>query len=110
MGRGMGGGAGDTSTRTSRPRGTTYSLQCMMQPLETFRQPLRLTGALNQIKNVTFILATGWQDSPFRPFFEKARQNGWKTRTMECGHDIMLDMPEELTRVLLGVSSPRPSD
>ena len=58
--------------------------------------PLRLTGAINRIKNVTYILASGWSPSPFPQFHEKAKAKGWKTITIECGHDVMLDRPEEL--------------
>jgi pimeloyl-ACP methyl ester carboxylesterase len=84
--------------------------QCTMQPLETFQQPLSLSGGLRKIKNVTFILATGFvEGSPFPPFYEKAKAKGWKTITVPCGHDVMLDLPEELTRVLLDVYEAQPS-
>jgi hypothetical protein len=53
---------------------------------------------------VQFILATGFvEGSPFPPFYEKAKAKGWKTITVPCGHDVMLDLPEELTRILLDV-------
>jgi pimeloyl-ACP methyl ester carboxylesterase len=79
--------------------------QCTMQPLATFQQRIRLTGALDHIRNVTFILANGWSPSPFPPFYELARAKGWNTLTINCGHDVMLDEPEELTAQLLTVSS-----
>jgi pimeloyl-ACP methyl ester carboxylesterase len=75
--------------------------QCTMQPLATFQQPIRLTGAIDRIENVTFVLASGWGPTPFRPFYEKARAKGWKTLSIECGHDVMLDEPEALTEALL---------
>jgi pimeloyl-ACP methyl ester carboxylesterase len=76
--------------------------QCTLHPLAAMQQRLRLTGGLQKIKNITFILATGWNGaSPFPPFYEKAKAKGWKTRTMSCGHDVMLDLPEELTKVLI---------
>ncbi|HEV3331226.1 MAG TPA: alpha/beta hydrolase [Bryobacteraceae bacterium] len=79
--------------------------QCTMQPLATFQQKLRLTGAINRIANVTFILASGWGPSPFPPFYEQAKAKGWNTLTLECGHDVILDMPEALTQELLAISS-----
>jgi hypothetical protein len=72
-----------------------------MQTLACFEQPVRLTGALNQIKNVTYILASGWSPSPFPQFHEKAKARGWKTITIECGHDVMLDRPGELAELLV---------
>jgi pimeloyl-ACP methyl ester carboxylesterase len=79
--------------------------QSTMQSLACFEQPLQLTGALNQIRNVTYILASGWSPSPFPQFYEKAKANGWKTIAIECGHDVMLDRPEELARELLAISA-----
>ena len=75
--------------------------QCTAQSLATFQQPLRLTGPISGIKNVTYILADGWAPSPFPQFYAKAKARGWKTLTVHCGHDVMLDMPEALTDALL---------
>jgi len=76
--------------------------QCTMQPISTFQQHISLSGGIQSIKNVTYIYAAGFvQGSPFPPFFEKAKAKGWKTRTMSCGHDAMLDRPEEVTSLLL---------
>jgi pimeloyl-ACP methyl ester carboxylesterase len=79
--------------------------QCTMQPLATFQQPLNLTGKIHQIKNLTFIQAAGFGASPFAPFYEKAKAQGWETHRVDCGHDVMLDQPEELTKLLLDASS-----
>lgn len=81
--------------------------QCTMQPLATFQQPLKLTGAIEQIQNVWFLLAKGFEQSPFPPFYEHAKARGWKTLTFECGHDVMLDMPEALTHALIEASATR---
>jgi pimeloyl-ACP methyl ester carboxylesterase len=78
--------------------------QCTMQPVATFQQPLRLSGAPQAARSVEFVLATGWNDSPFHAFYEQAKARGWKTRTIPCGHDVMLDRPEELTRALLAAA------
>ena len=81
--------------------------QCTMQSLATFQQPLKLTGRLDSVKNITFILASGWNDSPFPVFHELAKTRGWKTVSVECGHDVMLDRPEELTSLLLDAALPQ---
>jgi len=74
--------------------------QCTVQPLATFQQSIKLSGKADGIKDVTFILATGFADSPFPQFFEPAKARGWKTLKMDCGHAVMLDLPDELTQVL----------
>ena len=76
------------------------------QSLATFQQPLQLTGAIERIENITYILAAGWEHSPFPQFYEKAKAKGWKTLTMACGHDVMLDQPDELLEILLAVTGP----
>jgi pimeloyl-ACP methyl ester carboxylesterase len=72
-----------------------------MQPIETLRQRVHLTGALNSIKNMIYIRATGYEEgSPFMPFQEKARAAGWKVIEMTGGHVLMLDQPEQLATLL----------
>jgi pimeloyl-ACP methyl ester carboxylesterase len=84
--------------------------QCTMQPLDTFEQRIRLSGGARKIANVTFVLANGFvEGSPFPPFYEKAKARGWKTITVPCGHDVMLDRPDELTRILVDVSKDQPA-
>ena len=79
--------------------------QSTPHPLACFQQPLRLTAAINRIEHITYILANGWSPSPFPQFYEKAEARGWKTLTLACGHDVMLDQPEELTDELLAISA-----
>jgi pimeloyl-ACP methyl ester carboxylesterase len=73
--------------------------QCTPQPLATFAQPVRLRSAFPAAK-CTHILATGYEQSPFPPFHEIAKGKGWKTLTIDCGHDVMLDRPSELVGML----------
>jgi pimeloyl-ACP methyl ester carboxylesterase len=85
--------------------------QCTMQPIGCFEQAVKLTGKIDQIKNVTFILMTGYaQHSPFSPFRDKAKAKGWRTLTMTCGHMVMFDQPEELSRILLQHSEAQPAE
>ncbi len=78
--------------------------QCTPQPVATFQQAIELKGAAAAIP-ATYLLADGWNDSPFPKFHERAKAKGWKTLSMPCGHDVMLDRPEELTGVLLDVAA-----
>jgi pimeloyl-ACP methyl ester carboxylesterase len=83
--------------------------QATWQSLACFEQPLHLTRAIKQIKNITYIQASGWSPSPFPQFHEKAKARRWKSIAIDCGHDVMLDRPEELAEQLLTVSPQRAS-
>jgi pimeloyl-ACP methyl ester carboxylesterase len=78
--------------------------QCTMHPIATFRQAVELSGGWHASRPTTFILATEYHDSPFAAFYDRARARGWKTLTMPCGHDVMLDRPADLTRALLDIA------
>jgi pimeloyl-ACP methyl ester carboxylesterase len=79
--------------------------QCTPQSLACFEEPIRLRGGLARIQDVTHILATGWGGLPLPAFHERAKMRGWRTRTSACGHDVMLDLPNELTDLLLEYAS-----
>ena len=74
--------------------------QCTPQSLATFQQPLALRNRIQPSK-VWHVLATGYEQSPFAPFHALAKKKGWKTSTIDCGHDVMLDRPNDLVRILL---------
>jgi pimeloyl-ACP methyl ester carboxylesterase len=80
--------------------------QCTPQPVATFQQRLRLHANVPAEK-VTYVLATGWENSPFPPFLALAQKRGWSTVSVACGHDVMLDLPDDLTRILRGVDEQR---
>jgi hypothetical protein len=46
------------------------------------------------------VRASGFE-SPFGQFYAKAGERGWWREELACGHDVMLDMPNELTALLL---------
>jgi hypothetical protein len=79
--------------------------QCTPQSLATFEQRVRLTRTFPAAK-CTHILATGYEHSPFPPFHEIAKRKGWKTLTIDCGHDVMLDKPVELAAMLRDAARP----
>lgn len=74
--------------------------QCTVQPIATFQQSLKLANGTTPPIPTTFILATGWNDSPFPAFHERAKARGWATLSIDSGHDVMLDRPKELTEML----------
>ena len=75
--------------------------RCVAQPLATFEMPLLLTGKVDQVKKRLYILADGWDPSPFRHFARTyVEKPGWDVIKMPCGHDVMVDMPKELAGAL----------
>jgi len=74
--------------------------QCTMHPLSSFAAPARISGACDDIATIGYILARGF-DSPFEQFYAKAGERRWWQAELACGHDVMLDRPNELTALLL---------
>lgn len=56
-------------------------------------------------RSIHYIYAADWAGTPFTAFYERAKARGWATREITCGHDVMLDRPEELTAALLQTAS-----
>jgi pimeloyl-ACP methyl ester carboxylesterase len=76
--------------------------RCVPQALATFESPLLLTGAGSAVKERVYILADGWDPSPFRYFAAKCDgQPGWRVVKMPCGHDVMVDQPQALAAELM---------
>ena len=76
--------------------------RCVPHPIECFAQPVSLTGAWQTIPRLTYIFAVGYTNSLFGPFAEKAKAHpDWRYREVPCGHDVMIDMPDELTALLI---------
>lgn len=78
--------------------------QCTWHPAAAFTQGIRLTGAGDRISNVHYIGAKDFPDSPFPPFLQMARRRRWRVSLMDCGHDIMVDMPDALADALESIA------
>ena len=76
--------------------------QCVDHPLRTLEQPISLGEKWKQVPRYVYIYATGWSPGVGLPFFERAQQEtDWQAISMDCGHDVMIDMPRELTQTLI---------
>jgi pimeloyl-ACP methyl ester carboxylesterase len=76
--------------------------RCVPQALATFEMPLLLTGDQAKVTQRVYILADGWDPSPFRWFAAKFEgAPGWRVTRMACGHDVMVDLPKELAAELV---------
>jgi len=62
----------------------------------------QLTGGLDRINKKTYIYANVPAPTAFTQFYEKAKNKpGWTVHTLPCTHLVQIDMPNELTALLL---------
>jgi pimeloyl-ACP methyl ester carboxylesterase len=74
-------------------------------PLGCFVEKPKLSGAYRSVKKHLYVHGTVLpRESPFKPFYERATQNGWSAHALACGHHVMLDMPDETARLLESVA------
>ena len=79
--------------------------KCVPQPIGTFTEAMTITGARERIGKKAYIRAASYAN----PGFDKAlarlkADKSWRTYGVPCGHDVMVDMPERLTEILLEVA------
>jgi pimeloyl-ACP methyl ester carboxylesterase len=74
------------------------------QPIGTMTEKVKLGGAYRGVKRCVYVHGTVLpRESPFKRFHDAAKAQGWDVHALPCGHDIMLDRPDELTEILDGV-------
>jgi len=67
-----------------------------------FSERLMLSDALDRIPRKTYVLATVGALPPMQAVYDRVCGNAqWRTHTVDCGHDIMIDKPVELADILL---------
>jgi pimeloyl-ACP methyl ester carboxylesterase len=72
------------------------------QPLGPTFTPNKFTGARQKVANKTYIRASGYPQPSFDKWLAQCKADpSWRTHSIECGHDIMVDKPEELTELLI---------
>jgi len=75
------------------------------QPIATFTEKLKLTGARERIAKKTYIRASGYPNVSFEKALARVKADpSWRTYEVPCGHDVMIDDPERLTEILLEVA------
>jgi pimeloyl-ACP methyl ester carboxylesterase len=75
------------------------------QPVGVMLQPIKLTGARERLSKKTYIRAPKYPQPAFDAYYRaKKTDPSWRTYEVPCGHDVMIDMPERLTDILLEVA------
>lgn len=74
---------------------------CTMHPLASLNERIKVADHPSGIRR-SYIHASGWRGSLYRDVYERVRaEPGWSTHTLACGHDIMLDAPDETAQLML---------
>ena len=93
-----------------RPLGTPEDFQPVPQvvgyhPLLTLLEAVRYSGKEAMIPHRSYIFATGYEQTPFPRFADKARAEGWDYHETDCDHFVMRNRPEKTAEVLLGLAA-----
>lgn len=77
--------------------------QCTPQPVGTFTEAVSsaAVAARDRVGRKAYIRATATDSPWFKAALDKTKAAGWLTYEVPCGHDVMLDMPDRLTEILL---------
>ncbi len=79
---------------------------CVGQPIATFTDKIALTGAVDRIARKSYIRAANYANPGFDRALAAARADAsWRTYDVPCGHDVMVDMPERLSDILLEIAA-----
>jgi pimeloyl-ACP methyl ester carboxylesterase len=76
--------------------------RCTDHSINCFEQKVHLSGAWMAVANRVYVHAAGWARASVRQFYERFRHDpGWRVLSLPCGHDVMIDMPQEVTEILI---------
>jgi pimeloyl-ACP methyl ester carboxylesterase len=76
------------------------------QPLGPSFTPIKYTGARDKVAKKTYIRAADYPQPAFDKWLAQCKSDpSWRTHGVTgCGHDIMVDKPDELTELLIGAA------
>jgi hypothetical protein len=71
-------------------------------PVKCFTERLKLTGAYQRVAKKLYIRALAFDNPPFDDALARCKADtSWQTAIMQCGHDVMVDQPTQLTSLLV---------
>ncbi len=75
------------------------------QPLGVSTQAIKLSGLRERMAKKSYVRAAKYPQPWFDAYYRaKKADRSWRTYEVPCGHDIMVDMPEQLAEILLEVA------
>jgi len=80
----------------------------MPQPIKTFEQKIRLTGAVDRLPRTYIYCKVSRPGDVFRQFRDRAStEKGWKVIDIDASHSPNVTAPEALAKILDGIASAR---
>ncbi|HLL26453.1 MAG TPA: alpha/beta hydrolase [Xanthobacteraceae bacterium] len=74
---------------------------CTPHPYASVNEKIRLTGGREQVATKLYIRAARQRSHAFDGFLKELQADkGWKTLSLDCGHEAMVDAPELLAETL----------
>lgn len=71
------------------------------QPVNTYNQKIKVAGGYKKIAKKAYVRSLQFNNPAFQVVYEALKQDAaWKTYAVDCGHDMMLDRPEEIAGIL----------
>ena len=82
-----------------------FNAKATAQPVGVAFTPIRLTGARDRIARKTYVRALGYDMALFDRFYARCKADpSWRTFEVDCGHEVMIDLPDRCTEILLEVA------
>lgn len=79
--------------------------KCTPQPYATFTDRLPKVNAIHSVRTKLFV-RSAYKNASFESTInELARRPDWHVARLQCGHDMMIDQPDETTRLLVNAAS-----
>ena len=73
----------------------------VMQPIAAFEQPIRQTGAVDQLRRTYVYCTKARPGDVFRQFADRAKSEaGWEYREIDASHNPHITVPDALTAML----------
>jgi pimeloyl-ACP methyl ester carboxylesterase len=71
-------------------------------PAACFTQPLKLSGGIDHVKKKSYVYCNVPAPTTFTQFYDKLKDDrDWTVHTLPCTHIVQIDMPKQLTELLL---------
>ncbi len=94
-----------TSHRMSEADRDWLQARATPQPIGVSLDPIKLSGARDRIAKKSYIRARGFANPNFDSFYDACKASGWTVFDLSSGHNVQVEMPDQLTEILLTVAA-----